>query len=104
MMAGDLLTSVARFERELAKRFPVIPHAEGDGIRFAGGGDEIHVHDDGALAWHARGTQRPPEQVTLPSDVARQIGEATRTLLDREQWLLNRLAERGRQLQQKRAD
>lgn len=97
-MKEDLLTSMERLEQQLAERFPVIPQAEVDGVRFAGDAYEIHLHDDGVLGWHARGTQSAPGTLTLPSEVARQMCEATRTLLDREQWLLNRLAEREQQL------
>jgi hypothetical protein len=89
-MADDIET---RLERELSERFPPLPTGEVYGVRFTGYQFEIHLHDDGSLGWTHRAGGHSGTS-TLPADVAGEMAAAIRVLLDREQWLFNRLVER----------
>jgi hypothetical protein len=89
-MADDIET---RLERELSERFPHLPNGEVYGVKFTGDRFEIHLHDDGSLGWTHRASG-PGGTSTLPADVAGEMTTAMRTVLDREQWLFNRLVER----------
>ena len=89
-MADDIETQL---ERELSERFPPPPQGEVYGVRFTGPQFDIHVQDDGSLGW-ARHGGGDSGTSTLPADVAGEMTTAMRVLLDREQWLFNRLVER----------
>jgi hypothetical protein len=89
-MADEIQT---RLERDLGERFPPLPTGEVYGVRFTGDQFEIHLHDDGSLGWTHR-TGGHSGTSTLPADVAGEMTTAIRVLLDREQWLFNRLVER----------
>ena len=95
-MADDIET---RLEQELSERFPPRPEGEIYGVRFTGDPYlfEIHLHDDGSLGWtHREGGHAGTS--TLPAAVAGEMTTAIRALLDREQWLINQLVEREREV------
>lgn len=94
-MVDDIET---RLEQELRERFPPRPEAEIYGVRFTGDQFEIHLHDDGSHGWTHREGGGHGGLSTLPADVAGEMTTAIRALLDREQWLFNRLVERERQV------
>lgn len=96
-MADDIEDIETRLEQELSERFPPLPEAEIYGVRFTGDQFEIHLQDDGSLAWTHRGGGQGGTS-TLPAAVAGEMATAIRTLLDRQQWLFNRLVERERQV------
>lgn len=90
-----------RVEQELSERFPPRPEAELAGVTFAGDPYlfEIHLQDNGVVSWiHRGGEPTDAGTTTLPSGVASQMATAIRGLLDREQWLLNRLVEREQEV------
>lgn len=96
-----------RLAQELSERFPPLPEGEVSGVTFRGDPYpyEIHLQDDGSLAWTHRGAGQGGGQrggqggtTTLRADVAREMTTAIRALLDREQWLFNQLAEREREV------
>ncbi len=90
-----------RVEQELSQRFPPRPEAELAGVTFTGDPYlfEIHLQDDGRVSWvHRGGEPSNASTTTLPADVAIQMATAIRGLLDREQWLLNRLVEREQEV------
>lgn len=94
-MADNIET---RLEQELRERFPSCPEGEIYGVKFTGDHFEIHLQDDGSFGWtHREGGGRGGLS-TLPADVAGEMTMAIRALLDREQWLFNRLVERERQV------
>jgi hypothetical protein len=93
-MADDIET---RLEQELSKRFPPLPAGEIYGVRFTGDQFEIHLQDDGSLGWTHRGGGHGATS-KLPAAVAGEMTTAIRALLDREQWLVNRLVEREREV------
>jgi hypothetical protein len=93
-MAGD---SETRLEQELSARFPPLPEGEVYGVKFTGDQFEIHLQDDGSLGWAHRGGG-PGGTSTLPATVAGEMTTAIRALLDRHQWLFNRLVEREREV------
>ncbi|SRR5258708_1114648 len=93
-MADDIETRLAQ---ELSVRFPPPPAGEIYGVRFTGDPFEIHLHDDGSLGWtHREGGHGSTS--TLPAAVAGEMTAAIRAVLDREQWLFNRLVEREREV------
>jgi hypothetical protein len=93
-MADDIET---RLEQELSERFPRVLEAEIYGVRFAGDPFEIHLQDDGSLGWTHRGGGHGGTS-TVNAAVAGEMTAAIRALLDREQWLFNRLVEREREV------
>src|SRR5690348_321753 len=94
-MADDIET---RLEQELSERFPPLPAGEIYGVRFTGDQFEIHLQDDGSLGWTHRKGGGHGGTSTLPAGVAGEMTTAIRALLDRQQWLLNRLVEREHQV------
>jgi hypothetical protein len=93
-MADDTET---RLEQELSERFPPLPEGELYGVKFTGDQFEIHLQDDGSLGWIRHGGGHSGTS-TLPAAVAGEMTTAIRALLDREQWLFNRLLEREREV------
>lgn len=95
-MADDI---EERLEQELSERFPPPPEAEIYGVRFTGDPYpyEIHLQGDGSLAWTHRGGALG-STTTLHAAVASEMTTAIQALLDREQWLINRLVEREREI------
>ena len=98
---GDADDIETRVEQELSERFPPRPEGELAGVMFTGDPSlfEIHLQDDGSLVWtHRGGSHADAGTATLPAGVASQMTTAIRGLLDREQWLLNRVVEREREV------
>src|SRR5258707_14421331 len=93
-MAADIET---RLEQDVRVRCPPLPEGEIYGVRFTGDQFEIHLQDDGSLGWTHRGGGHGGTS-TLPAAVAGEVTTAIRALLDREQWLFNRLVEREREV------
>lgn len=96
--ADDIET---RLEQDLSERFAPRPEAELAGVTFTGDPYlfEIHLQDDGLVSWvHRGGEPSDASTATLPAGVTGQMTAAIRGLLDREQWLLNRLVEREREV------
>ena len=87
-LLGDFMVSGEHTLSELAEIY---------GVKFTGEQFEIHIQDDGSVGWTHHGGGHSGTS-TLNAVAASEMTAAIRTLLDREQWLINRLVEREREI------